>query len=207
MNPIWVALLTLASVGAGTGLSFWLLHKAHGVHLSVWILEHILCPIIRILVLLFVVSLVYPVIDTQSSALEFWSVLSRQGQFNDLINILFFAGLLLAFMPVVNHPVFALPVQSMLTIALVFSWQYAALADSLQLLPSLATLAKVLVYMTVAYFVTRESSIHLSRWLDRKYAIEGSIRLVSDAIYLVLQVPVMLLYCSFLRSQLPLAAD
>jgi len=32
---------------------------------------------------------------------------------------------------------------------------------------------------------------------------EGSIRLVSNAIYLVLQIPVMLIYCAFLKQQLP----
>ena len=203
MNLFWVVLLTAVSVAGGTSLCLWLLYKAHEAMVSEWILEHVICPIIRILVLLFIVSLVYPAVNVQSGALEFWSQLGRHGQFNDLLNILFFAGLGLSFLPVVSHPVFALPVQSMLTIALVFSWQHAALGDSLVLLPSLATLAKVIIYMTLAYFVTREASAKLSRWLDERFHIEGSIRLVSDSIYLVLQIPVMLLYCSFLRQQLP----
>ena len=158
---------------------------------------------IRILVLLFVVGLVYPAVDAQPSNLKFWQLLGQQGQFNNLLNILFFAGLLLAFLPLVSHPVFALPIQSILTIALVFSWQYAEVVDKLQLLPSLATALKIVGYMMLAYFLTREASIHLSRWLDQRIHIEGSIRLVSDAIYLVLQIPVMLIYCSFLRLQLP----
>jgi hypothetical protein len=56
--------------------------------------------------------------------------------------------------------------------------------------------------MLLAYFVTRELSIPLSRWLDRKLTIEGSVRLVSDIVYMVLQIPVMLIYCSFLKQQL-----
>jgi hypothetical protein len=203
VNPFWAVLLTLAVVTAGTGLCLWLLHKAQEVHSSVWILEQVACPIIRILVLLFVISLIYPVIDTQSSSLQFWKMLAQQGQLNDLINILFFAGLLLAFIPLVSHPVFALPTQSVLTIALVFSWQYADVSAALQLLPSLSTLVKITIYMLLAYFLTRESSIHLSRWLDRRFAIEGSIRLISDAIYLVLQIPVMLIYFGYLIQQLP----
>jgi len=202
VNPFWVVALTLAGVSAGSGLCFWLLHKAQEVHSSVWILEHVVCPMIRILVLLFVVSLVYPAIDAQASSLEFWQLLGQQGQFNSLLNILFFAGLLLTFLPLVSHPVFALPIQSILTIALVFSWQYAGLVDKHQLLPSLATSAKIVGYMLLAYFVTRESSIRVSRWLDHRFHIEGSIRLVADAIYLVLQIPVILIYCSFLRLQL-----
>lgn len=202
MNPFWTILLTLASVSAGTGLCFWLLHKAREVPTPVWILGHIVCPMIRILVLLSVVSLVYPAIDGQSSSIDFWRVLGQQEQFNDLLNILFVAGLMLTFIPVLNHPVLAMPLQSILTIALVFSWQYADRIDDLSVLPSLATQLKIFAYMLLAYFVTRHSSVHLSRWLDHKYAINGSIRLVADATYLVLQVPVMLIYCSFLKIQL-----
>ena len=35
------------------------------------------------------------------------------------------------------------------------------------------------------------------------HSIDGSIRLISDAIYLVLQIPVMLIYCGYLKAQLP----
>jgi hypothetical protein len=202
VNPFWTILLTLASVSVGTGLCVWLLHKAREVHSTVWILGYIVCPMIRILVLLSVVSLVYPAIDGQSSSTDFWRVLAQQGQINDLLNILFVAGLMLAFIPLLNHPVLAMPLQSILAIALVFSWQYADRIDSLQLFPSLATQLKIFAYMLLAYVTTRHSSIHLSRWLDHKYAINGSIRGVADAIYLVLQIPVMLIYCSFLKIQL-----
>ena len=202
MNLPLTILLTIASVSAGTSLSFWLLHKAHDVDTSVWVLEHVICPIIRIVVLLSVVSLVYPTINAESSPWEFWQVLSQQGQFNLLLNILFFGGLAMSFLPILSHPVVALPTQSMLTIALVFSWQYASEISAAQLFPSFATIGKLVLYMLFAYFVTHHASIQLSRWIDRRYAIEGSIRLVSDAFYMILQIPVMLIYCSFLRQQL-----
>ena len=202
MSLFWTSPLTLLIVVAGTALCFWLLHKAHEVDSSVWILEHIVCPIIRIVVLLMVVSLIYPVIDEGSSTAEFWQVLRQQGQFNDLLNILFIAGLLMAFIPLLSHPVFALPVQSVLTIAIVFDWQHSASGVAITLLPSAAVFAKIFVYMLLAYFVTRESSVLLSRLIDRHYAVDGSIRLVSDAIYLLLQIPVMLIYCGSLRAQL-----
>jgi hypothetical protein len=90
----------------------------------------------------------------------------------------------------------------MLTIALVFSWQYADSGLSGELFPSIATLLKIFAYMLLAYFVTRESSIPMGRWIDRRFALDGSIRLVSDAVYMVLQIPVMLIYCSYLQQQL-----
>jgi hypothetical protein len=201
MSLFWTAPLTLLIVGAGTSLCFWLLHKAQQVDSSVWILEQVVCPIIRIVVLLIIVSLVYPAIDKQST-FEFWRMLGQREQFNDLLNILFIVGLGLAFIPLLSHPVIALPIQSMLTIALVFSWQHADAGQSPTLLPSLTLLLKIFGYMLLAYLVTRESSILLSRWIDRRFALDGSIRLVSDAIYLVLQIPVMLIYGSYLKAQL-----
>ncbi len=202
MNLFLVVVITAASVIAGTGLCFYLLYQAREVDTTIWILEHVLCPIVRILVLLIVVSQVYPIIDINSSSLDLWHALGQQNQFRDLVNILFIAGLLLAFIPVVNHPVFALPLQSIFTIALVFHWQYLGSIASMVLFPSTATILKIIAYMTLAYFVTRELSIPLSRWLDRRLVVSGSVRLVADAIYMVLQIPVMLIYCSFLKQQI-----
>ena len=202
MNLLLVILITATSVILGTGLCFFLIYKAREVDSTIWVLEHIICPIMRIIVLLIVVSQVYPAIDENSTSLDFWRILGQQGQFSDIVNILFLAGLALSFIPLLNHPVFALPVQSILTIALVFHWQYLGTIPSLVLFPSTATILMIVVYMAMAYYVTREASIPLSRWLDRKLVVSGSIRLVSDALYMTLQIPVMLIYCSFLKNQL-----
>ncbi len=202
MSLFWIILVTLGSVVAGTGLCYFMVYQAREVATTRWILEHVMCPLLRILVLLIVVSMIYPAIDAQSSSADFWRVLAQPQQFRDLVNLLFVAGLALSFVPLLSHPVFALPLQSMLTIALVFHWQYIEIAASISLFPSLGTLFKVLLYMLLAYFVTREASIHLSRWIDREFSVDGSIRLVADAIYLVLQIPVMLIYIGYLRSQL-----
>ncbi len=202
MNPFWLILVTAGSVTVGTGLCFYLLQQAREVESSRWILEHILCPVIRIVVLLIVISQVYPVIDENSTGMDFWRTLGTGGHFRDLVNILFVAGLMLAFVPLLSHPLIALPLQSIFTIALVFHWQYLDSVESLTLFPSIATLLKIFLYMTLAYFVTRETSVALSRRVDHWLNISGSIRLLSDAIYLVLQIPVMLIYLGFLKAQL-----
>lgn len=202
MNLLLVILITASSVVVGTSLCFYMLYQAREVGSTLWILEHIICPIIRIIVLLIVISQVYPFINGNSTSLDFWQTLGEQNHFSEIVNILFIAGLLLAFIPIVNHPVFSLPLQSTFTIALVFHWQYLGDIDDLVLFPSTATILKIIAYMALAYYVTRELSIPLSRWLDRRLVVTGSIRLVSDSIYMVLQIPVMLIYCSFLKQQL-----
>lgn len=202
MNLFWAVIITALSVVAGSSLCFWLLHKAREVDSSAWILEHIICPIFRVIVLMIIVSVVYPAIAENTSMLDFWRVLNRQGQFSDLLNILFFGSLLLGLVPIVNHPVFALPLQSCLALALVFHWHFADQLTPVSLLPPLTLALEIGGYMLLVYMITRESSIQLSRWIERKLVISGSIHLVSDAIYLVLQIPVMLMYCSFLSQLL-----
>ena len=203
MNLLWVVLVTATSVILGTWLCFWIITRAQEIDSPTWIFRTILCPVIRIMVLFIIVSQVYPAIDANAARTGFWSILFQQRQFSHLINILFFAGLLLSFIPVLSHPVFALPIQSILTIALVFHWQYADSIVSLQLFPSMVTILKIAIYMMLAFYVTRESSRYISHALDTRFAVTGSIRLVSDAIYLVLQIPVILVYSSFLKLQLP----
>lgn len=202
MNLFLVILTTTTSVVIGTSLCFYLLYQAREIDSTVWTLEHIVCPVIRIIVLLIVVSQVYPFIDENSTSLDFWWALGQQNQFRNIVNILFIAGLVLAFIPVLNHPVFALPLQSIFTIAVIFHWQYLGSIASLVLFPSTATILKIVAYMMLAYYVTRALSVPLSRWVDRRLVVAGSIRLISDVIYMVLQIPVMLIYCSFLKQQL-----
>jgi hypothetical protein len=202
VNLLWIIVITGLSAIAGTSLCFWLLTRAREVNTTSWVLQQVICPIIRLIVLMIIVSLVYPAIDEKISSLDFWRVLGQSGQFSDLLNILFLASLLLGFIPIINHPVFTLPLQSCLAIALVFQWQYAHVVDSLSLFPNIEVILEISGYMMIAYLVTRESSIHISRWIDQKLVISGSIRLVAEAIYLVLQIPVMLMYSGFLKQQL-----
>lgn len=202
MNLLLAILVALVSVGVGTSLCFYLLYKTREVESTVWILDHVLCPLMRIVVLLIVVSQVYPMIDENIGSLGFWQILGQQNHLRDLVNILFLAGLALAFIPLLNHPLIALPLQGMFTIALVFHWQYLDSAATLSLFPSMATIAKILAYLLLAWYATKEVSVHLARLVDKQFTISGSIRLVSDAIYMVLQIPLMLLYCNYLNQQL-----
>jgi hypothetical protein len=202
MNLLLATLIVGSSVAGGIGLCFYLLQRALHAPSMTWFLEHVFCPLVRVLILLSVVSQVYPAIDGQSTSIDFWRSLAEGQQLRDIVNILFIFGLLLAFIPVVDHPLFALPLQSMLTIALVFHWQYAAGEASITLLPSFATLAKILFYMLLAWLLTRQLSIPLARALDQRFTVSGTIRLVSDTLYMLLQIPVMLIYLDYLGGQL-----
>ena len=202
MNLPLATLVIIGSVTGGISLCFYLLRQVQDSPSTVWFVEHIACPLIRVLILLIVVSQVYPAIDDQSNSIDFWRGLGDSQKLRDIVNILFLAGLLLAFVPVLNHPMCALPLQGMLTIALVFDWQYGSQIASLSLLPSPTTLLKIAAWMALAWLLTRELSIPLAHRLDRALVVSGTIRLVSDALYMLLQIPVMLIYGAHLARQL-----
>ena len=101
MNLFWIILLTCTSTIIGTSFCFYLLRHVDEVEPAQWLLEQVICPIIRIVVLLFIASLIYPAISPETSTLDYWRVLWEQQHFNQAINILFFGSLLLAFVPVV----------------------------------------------------------------------------------------------------------
>ena len=203
MSLFWIIIFTGISVITSTGLCFYLLAKTKDADITVWILEQVICPVIRILALLVIVSLIYPFLSPDTTAADYWRVLIHEQNINHAINILFFASLFLIFIPILNHPAFALPLQSCLSIALVFNWQFSAeLNQPIRFFPPTVDLVKIVMYLIAAYFITTRSSSVLSRWVDKKLAISGSIRLVSDSIFLILQIPVMLMYSAFLGKQL-----
>jgi len=203
VSLFWIIILACLSVIASTSFCFYLLRKTSDLGSTVWIFEHVICPIMRIFALLIIVSLIYPILSPDTTAADYWSVLVHEQNINQAINILFFGSLLLAFIPIAGHPVFALPLQGCLSIALVFNWQYSVILERTpQFIPPTTDLIKIVLYLITAYFLTSKSSVLLSRWIDKKLVISGSIRLVSDSIYLVLQIPVMLMYCAFLGKQI-----
>ena len=70
MNLLWTILGTIAIAAFGTGFCYWLIHQAQEVHSSLCILKHIVCPMLDILLLLILVSLVYPLAIRESTALN-----------------------------------------------------------------------------------------------------------------------------------------
>jgi hypothetical protein len=206
MSWFGVISITLGSVFAGTSLCFYLLRKTNDVDSTNWIIQHIACPIFRTLVLIIIVGLVYSLISDSSGSNSFWEVIFRQNRFNHVINVLFFGSLILGFLPLVDHPVFSLPIQSCLTVALVFNWEFGHLTEQpIIFLPGITVLVKISLFMVAAYFLTGEISVGISRWLDRKFHISGSILLVADAVYLVLQIPLIWMYCNYLKAQLAIS--
>lgn len=200
-----IVLPLIIIVGASTTtLSFWLLSKAIEQPPSDWVVIHVVSPLLRILSLIIAVSLIFPVLFPQSSVMTVWQLLFQQNQVNDLLNLLFVASLLLSFLPVLGHPMIALPVQSCLTTALLFDWFFMGQADSITWLPDWTTLLKLTIAMLIILLVGNQAAKRLAKHIDDTYHLSGSIQLVSDVIYLPLLMPIVMIYGSWLQQQLPI---
>ena len=204
MSPFWIIIFTLLVVTTATAINYIAIRFTEDSDTTQWVLEHIHCPIVRILSLLVIVGLMYSNVNPGQESAIFWQLAFSGKNINNLINIVFFGSLLMAFIPFIEHPIFSLPVQSCVTLALVFNWQYGAQEHiSISLLPDILLILKIIAYMALAYFATRHISISLSSWIDEQLTIKGSIKLIGDAIYLVLQIPVIMMYGAYISSQLP----
>ena len=206
MNLFVVLPLILLTGAITTSLSFWLLNKAHEHPPSDWVVVHVVSPILRMMSLIIAVSLVFPVLFSQSSVTALWHMLAQQDHFNNLLNTLFFASLLMSFIPLLSHPMVSLPAQSCLAIAVVFDWFFAESSAGIAWIPDWLTLLKLALAMLAVLVIGHQLSSYVAKRVDETYHLSGSIQLVADVIYLPLLVPIMIIYGAWLKQQLPLTA-
>ena len=206
MNLVIALPLILITGAITTSLSFWFLNKAHEHPPSDWAVVHVLSPVLRTISLIIAVSLVFPVLFPQSSVAALWQMLLQQEHFNNLLNSLFFASLLMSFIPLLSHPMVSLPSQSCLAIAVVFDWFFSERSVEILWMPDWLTILKLVVTMLAILLIGHQLASYVSKQVDETYHLTGSIQLVADVIYLPLLVPIMMIYGGWLSQQLPLTA-
>jgi hypothetical protein len=88
-----------------------------------------------------------------------------------------------------------LPLQGLIATAMLFSWYADYIgATAAGVWPGWPPLALILLFVVVGHRVAAWGARHLGRALDARYATVGLERLVLNAVELVAQAPVMLLY-------------
>lgn len=201
---LFTVFVLILMIGTTTTLfSFWLLGYARHHPPTDWMVIHILGPVLRTISLIVTVSLIFPVLFEQASLLSLWRMLLQQEHFNSLLNILFFSSLLMSFLPFPAHPVASMPIQGCLAMAVVFDWLFVDPLAGTNWVPDWQTLLKLALVMMVVYYIGRKTALVISRKVDESFNLSGSLQLVADAIYLPLLLPVMMIYSTWLKQQLP----
>jgi hypothetical protein len=192
---VWIALLIVIS---STALAYLcaLLHKQL-LYITVgeWLMEHIYCPLLKVLQLLFIAFLLFPLIEESISYGSLARLFTDVEFLQNLVNVLFITSLLLVLIPILNHPAIAMPVLGSIAIALIYLHQMVIpLGLDISLLPSIATSLKIIGFMLFSYWLSRWLINHISETLDYRFNVTGSQELVSDTSYLILQIPVILAF-------------
>ncbi len=178
----------------------WLQRHFAGIPVSEWLLDHFYCPAGRVLLLILACLLLWPQIDPALQYGRSFALLGDSGFLVNSLNIVFLSSLLLSFVPVVGHPAIGLPILSALATAVVARHALPDLPAEPRWWPDLVTTSKMLVIALGGHLAIRHFAARMARAYDDHYLVSGSIVLFNDWLYLLLQVPLILVYGSGLKS-------
>jgi hypothetical protein len=191
-------LLTLLSLVLGAFCA-WLQKLFDGISVSEWLLDHFYCPAGRVLLLILTCLLLWPRIDP---ALEYGRMFRLLGDGDFLVsslNILFLASLVLSFIPLLGHPAIGLPILSALATAVVAAHIAPDLPHHPRWWPDLTTLLQMLVIALGGHLAIRHLASRWARAYDDHFLVTGSIVLFNDWLYLLLQVPLIIVYGEWIQ--------
>ena len=176
------------------------------VSVSLWIFEKLGIPLIRGFALSLFIVMTYPVLFGIAEAPAISALFdSGAGKMSSLVNMAFVVGILLPFIPLVGQLQFlALPIQGMAIAGLLFYWLQASTEDvELSPWPSWDSLLEIafLAWLTHALAVRLTSP--LGDFLDRNFYRRGYQSLSYQALILLFQAPVILVYTLNLGRQWP----
>lgn len=200
---VWISIVIILLSTALAFLCSFLHKQLLYISSGEWLIEHIYCPVAKLLMLILIAFILTPLIINSISYSDLLMLFIKKHFLINMVNVLFVTSLVLAFLPVLNHPAVAMPVLGCMATAL-FILHQVALPDGLEieLIPSMSTAIKLLTLMLISYLICRWLTQHFSLWIDFHYNIIGSKALVSDSSHLILQMPVMLAYGHSLKTQL-----
>ena len=162
-------------------------------------------PLYRALVILVFVLLSYPTIFGIYEAPRITTLFELgDGRLTGVVNILFFVGLLLPFIPgMYKHTSIVLLTQSILCCMFIFTW----LAEHLQLttinyFPEFHIILIILILAIGSSNLANWLSLHFGEKLDRRFHLEGCKELIGPSLSLLIQVPIIILYATSLGRQL-----
>lgn len=191
------ALLCFAVAGLALAWAEDRLHRLELEPLAAAWVEHFLLPLGRVFSLMLFLLVAYPALFGVRSAPSLGTLLfGTAGRIDHLINVLFFAGLLLPSLPVLRRlPGLTLPLQGMAGTALLFTWLAQALgATHVRLLPDAGQALLLAALAALAVASARLLTITIEEPVVRQDA--------QDLILLWMQALPLLVYARMLGAQL-----
>ena len=199
---VWITLVIVILSVAAAFVCAHLHHHLLQAFAGEWLTQHIYCPLIRICILVCMTLLLFPMMVSSASYGEMAALFTDQAYLTRMVNTLMVSGLLLTFFPLLQHPALSMPIMGVIATAILFHRFYNnLLPGSLTLVPAAGDGIKILVLMIGVYWVGRWLIEQLSTYVDHRFIVTGSRLVITDIVYLILQIPIMLAYANSLLTQ------
>ena len=169
-----------------------------------WQWDHIAMPLLRAGLILLFIALAYPAIFGLSGVPSLDELLGRdEKRFSYLLDLLFIVTLLFPLVPVIGEwEELILPLQGVAGAAMIFNWLTGATGKTgIHYWPGLGTLALMIVVALATHWLAVVLSHGLGERLDKKFNVKHSGLLLSRALVLVMQYPVIVIYSHALGQQ------
>ncbi len=200
---LWIAMVIILLSIALAFACAKLHQQLEGIALGDWLFDHVYCPISKVLLLILMAFLLFPLILPSSDYPGLLALFQQPDFLINMINILFVSSLLLSFLPVLSHPALSMPLLGCIAFGIFYLHQVVLpQAIDISWVPGLSASVKLIALVIGCYLLCRWLNLQISQWVDDRFLVTGSIRLVSDINYLIFQTPVVLAYGHSLNLQL-----
>lgn len=183
---------------------YWIHRQLEQQHLQ-WFWDHVGMPLLRAMLMLMFIAMAYPVLFALSDAPSITELFAEnEGRLSLAVNILFLVTLLVPMLPVIGDwEELVVPAQAMTASALLFSWlaDWKAI-DEISYLPGILTIIFIIVLAIITHWLAANIASRIGTSLDEKFHVRDSGHLVSSALILIMQSPVILMYSLSLGKQL-----
>lgn len=206
LNP--AVLAAALAYGAAAVAGIWLHDSVRrtlrGYYTLQWLWERLAAPLLRAGLMLIFLLLAYPVLFGLHTAPALHTLLARDPlRVNTLLNLLFVITLLFPLLPMLGErDELVLPIQGVTASLLLFSWLAGTMGMSVHYWPGWTTVLIMLVLALVSYRLAMTVAATAGNELDRRLNVANAGELLSRALLLFLQYPVIIVFCQGLGKQL-----
>ena len=162
-------------------------------------------PFIKTVLILTFILLVFPInfgIDSAQPISELLALNDKRSTF--LLNMIFLLTFFFPLLPVIGKwEQLIIPLQGILASMIIFSWLCTSLnIEKYTLFPGGKTLLLILIISFITYKVAAYISVNLGNYLDALFHREGFQEFVFKGVVLIMQSPVIFIFCHSLGTQL-----
>ena len=170
-----------------------------------WQWDHIGMPLMRAGLMLLFIALAFPALFGLSDAPALGDLLDRDDmRFSYLLDVIFLVTLLFPLVPVAgNWEELVLPIQGITAAAMIFSWLAQATGRTgVHYWPGWTTVAMMIVVALITHWLALTVSLFAGSRIDKALQVEHAEKLLSRALVVIMQYPVIVIYCHSLGLQL-----